>query len=151
MLVPFTQWVFDPRFGLHLCLGLSSLIIIGQYLKNIFELPRPPSPPVWTPGGAGNQLHDYGLPSTHALSSFLIAIYSFLYFYYDPYADDFCLFSPKNHFSWGIGLFLAILWFTFISFSRVYNGYHGPLDIFAALFLAAIYVFFPLLLDSSFF
>lgn len=49
----------DIELGRLITLLVSSGVIIGNYLKELFALPRPPSPPVW----AGKKEYDYVLIS----------------------------------------------------------------------------------------
>lgn len=51
-------------------------VVACNVLKDVFRLPRPPSPPVWTPLGAmvddTASLRDFAFPSTHAMNAVTI-------------------------------------------------------------------------------
>eukprot|EP01097_Dermamoeba_algensis_P004684 TRINITY_DN3022_c0_g1_i1.p1 TRINITY_DN3022_c0_g1~~TRINITY_DN3022_c0_g1_i1.p1 ORF type:complete len:405 (-),score=46.12 TRINITY_DN3022_c0_g1_i1:198-1412(-) len=115
LLLPGSSWLNSVRLSTHLSILLALSIGGGNFLKNYFHLPRP-GPPVWT----RTRLEDHGFPSTHTMSA--LAFSSYLFYFLCVEAA-----SPLVHPA--IGLMIAAFWFLNISFSRLYNGFHSPVDI----------------------
>jgi len=101
---------------LFFCVGL------GNWLKNVFLIPRPPSPRVWTPENV--QKTDHGFPSTHTISFIAAPMYFLLYHYVDKFYQ-----VPHYPLTLATSLLITILISGSIIFSRMYNGYHSPLDV----------------------
>jgi len=101
---------------LFFCVGL------GNWLKNIFLIPRPPCPRVWTP--ETQQKSDHGFPSTHTISFVAAPIYFLVYHYYDKFYR-----IPHYPLSFSTAALLTAWCSGSIIFSRMYNGYHSPLDV----------------------
>jgi len=113
-LLPFTSWILRPLLAVHQCLLLALAVGGGNILKNLFQIPRPSSPPVWTHVPPEK---DHGLPSTHTMTCISIPWY-FLVYYWD---------SITFPAWWAV---LALIWWSgIIMFSRIYNGHHTPMDI----------------------
>jgi len=91
---------------------------IGNILKNIFLIPRPPHPPVWVHAELEK---DHGLPSTHTMTAITIPWYFIIYHsYLEPSSQLPTFLSP-----------LILLWTLSVGARRIYNGHHTPLDVIA--------------------
>lgn len=79
--IPFWFWNIDGAVGRRVIMVWSSVMYIGQALKDIFRIPRPGSPVIrlqskWSA--------EYGMPSTHAMVAISIP-FSVLIFTQDRY------------------------------------------------------------------
>ncbi|KAL6069458.1 Sphingosine-1-phosphate phosphatase 1 [Balamuthia mandrillaris] len=102
---------------------------VGQALKDLLKLPRPPSPPVLKFSYQVNKYeNEYGLPSTHTMGSASLSFYLVAITYQD-WGFDYAL---------PIGLTLATLWTAMVSLSRLYMGAHFVEDIIAGLILSGV-------------
>jgi len=67
--LPILFWNFDDYLARHITILVTGGLAIGNTGKDIFELPRPASPPVWRPSNMATldstDLQDFGFPSTH--------------------------------------------------------------------------------------
>lgn len=127
--LPGASWLVAPQLSMHLTVLLALSVGVGNILKNIFLIPRPPHPPVWAHKGAAEK--DHGLPSTHTMTAITFPWYCLYYF-------DFL--EPTAHLS--IFLYvLAFIWSASIMISRVYNGHHTPMDVFAGAILAVAFLY----------
>eukprot|EP01098_Paradermamoeba_levis_P008673 TRINITY_DN3586_c0_g1_i1.p1 TRINITY_DN3586_c0_g1~~TRINITY_DN3586_c0_g1_i1.p1 ORF type:complete len:396 (+),score=80.81 TRINITY_DN3586_c0_g1_i1:132-1319(+) len=129
LFIPFSAWLFPMKFALHLSMLLALSVGGGNYLKNYFHLPRP-SPPVWI---QNDKVNDHGFPSTHTMSSFIFAVYSFYFFYLDPERAD-----SEHLLPLPLAFLLGCFWFFSVSFSRLYNGFHSPIDIAGGLVFSSL-------------
>jgi len=132
--LPALAWLTSPRVCLHMVTIASMNIILGNILKNIFLVPRPAVPPVWTP--AGKQHEDHGPPSTHTMNAIGIPLYSVLFAFFDTH-----LLAHKHSvvtLSLEVSVVLGLLWAISISSSRIYNGYHNVLDVVMGAILSTI-------------
>jgi membrane-associated phospholipid phosphatase len=160
--LPLTSWHLGNKEAAHMVvLMLFFGIGIGNCLKNIFLVPRPPHPRVWTPEGV--QKSDHGFPSTHTITFVSAPIYFMLYHYIDKiyripfYPITFttalvaisicslsvigsCIYNGYHSFQdvlggTGYGLLLAALFYTSIrhslDFLLTWNSYYAPLVAFA--------------------
>lgn len=118
LFLPFLFWCADRTLGRNVILLWCILYYFGQLAKDIFKLPRPPSPPV-----IALETHyeaEYGLPSTHSMAAISIPFYMLAV--YQPF---------QSYETFPVALIIAILWFLCMSFSRLYMGVHCTLDIVA--------------------
>jgi hypothetical protein len=73
LLLPTMIWQGAPKLGREITYMVCSSLILGNTMKDIAALPRPPSPPVWRPtAGAAldsTAFADFGFPSTHAMNA----------------------------------------------------------------------------------
>lgn len=65
MFFPFWFWNIDGFVGRRVCIFWCCFMYIGQALKDIIKIPRPPSPPVFRL--EKRYALEYGMPSTHAM------------------------------------------------------------------------------------
>lgn len=121
--LPLSAWVLGLREAAHfVVLMLFFCVGVGNWLKNIFLIPRPPHPRVWTPENV--QKTDHGFPSTHTISFVAAPLYFIIYQYYDKFyrVQQYPLSLP-------IATILIFVIAGSVIFSRLYNGYHSPLDV----------------------
>jgi membrane-associated phospholipid phosphatase len=73
IVLPLLFWAFDYELGFRLTLVVVGGLFFGNIIKDVFELPRPASPPVWRPHNQASLdstgLQDFGFPSTHAMNA----------------------------------------------------------------------------------
>jgi len=121
--LPFSTWTLGNKEAAHfVILMLFFCVGLGNWLKNIFLIPRPPHPRVWTP--ENKQKSDHGFPSTHTISFVGAPIYFMLYQYHDK------VYRVQSYpLSFGTAAFLTFILAASVIFSRLYNGYHSPLDV----------------------
>lgn len=99
--------------------------IASHLIKNYVQRLRPSHEPAlqslihFSEAGAGGQ---YGFISSHAANAFALTV--FLFFILD---------KKFNWLKW-----ILILWAVFVSYSRIYNGVHYPLDVLVAMLLGII-------------
>lgn len=116
LFLPLSAWVVSSQFAVHLTMLLAMSVGIGNILKNIFKIPRPPHPPVWVHTDTEK---DYGLPSTHTMTAITLPWYFVIYFnYLDPV-----------HVLPSSTLVVCVLWSLSVIISRLYNGHHSPMDV----------------------
>jgi len=121
--LPLSTWSLGNKEAAHfVILMLFFCVGLGNWLKNIFLIPRPPHPRVWTP--ENKQKSDHGFPSTHTISFVGAPIYFILYQYHDKF------YRVQNYpLSYGAAIFITFILAASVIFSRLYNGYHSPLDV----------------------
>eukprot|EP00163_Fabomonas_tropica_P026562 TRINITY_DN4929_c0_g3_i7.p2 TRINITY_DN4929_c0_g3~~TRINITY_DN4929_c0_g3_i7.p2 ORF type:complete len:179 (-),score=20.74 TRINITY_DN4929_c0_g3_i7:750-1286(-) len=113
-------WTVDSGLGQRLMILLPFCIYTANFVKNTYEIPRPPSPPVWF-GGMQDREDDYGFFSTHATTAWSLPLYIAYYFYQK---------SPdQSQFPLGATLAVVFAWALLLCFSRLYLGVHSPADI----------------------
>ena len=109
-------WLVDHQLGRLTALLMSLCGYITGVLKNIFCLPRPPSPPI----NPVVEAEDWAFPSHHSVMGVSLPWYIWLYVYvnyqWSPVASTV--------------LFLTIgTWSFSVMFGRMYLGVHSPIDI----------------------
>lgn len=118
LFLPFCVWVMgNHRLALHMAVLIPLCIGGGNYLKNIFQIPRPSG--VWVADGVQRQ--DHGFPSTHTITAIAAPLYFFVYHYVD-HAQAYAI-------SMTAGIVMTFMWSSSVIFSRLYNGFHSPQDV----------------------
>ncbi|XP_047248374.1 sphingosine-1-phosphate phosphatase 2 isoform X2 [Girardinichthys multiradiatus] len=102
------------------------VMYIGQVMKDLLKLPRPPSPPVVKLETRVDA--EYGLPSTHAMAATAI---SFTLLLSAPSRVQFCF---------QIGLLIAATTSSLVSLSRLYTGMHSVLDVVCGVLITAVLI-----------
>lgn len=122
LFLPLSAWVVSSQFAVHLTMLLAMSVGIGNILKNIFKIPRPPHPPVWVHTDTEK---DYGMPSTHTMTAITLPWYFVIFFnYLEPVHT-----LPSST------LVVCVLWSLSVIISRLYNGHHSPMDVVAGAIL----------------
>lgn len=107
LLFPFLYWCISKRWGTLAALGLSGSLYMGEYIKWLYKLPRPPSPPVvklWAENSPG-------FVSTHAAPS--VGVWGTL------------AWLVRRRWFTVLAVVIAFL----IGSSRLYLGVHYPADV----------------------
>jgi len=121
--LPITAWCIGAREAAHMVvLMLFFCVGLGNWLKNVFLIPRPPHPRVWTPENV--QKSDHGFPSTHTVSFVAAPIYFMMYHFVDKFYR-----VPYYPVTFTTALLVVSFCSLSVIFSRLYNGYHSPLDV----------------------
>mmetsp|Transcript_4109 Transcript_4109/g.8870 ORF Transcript_4109/g.8870 Transcript_4109/m.8870 type:complete len:494 (-) Transcript_4109:77-1558(-) len=149
--LPFLIWNVDNVLGRRLTLVVCVGLIAGNIAKDVFQLPRPQSPPVWRPAIQEHMdstgVADFGFPSTHAMNAVSNSVFVLLYNLFD--ADSLepeklrATILQTDHVIW---IVLTALYILSLSLSRLYVGVHTPTDIRGGLALGCTWVamYFPL-------
>lgn len=122
-LVPCFFWFGDQKLGRLFAILLTANVYLGNFIKETFMLPRPPSPPCWR----SKKEHDSGLPSTHSMIA--ISMSTYLIGYYSQLG----LLQVTTPI-----ILFTIFWVASIVISRMYLGVHSPADVTAGLTLGAL-------------
>ncbi len=133
LLLPTMIWQGAPKLARQLTYMVTSSLILGNTLKDLVALPRPPSPPVWrSASGAAldsTAFADYGWPSTHAMNAVtnpLLVIAAIRPWW-------------RKNFRRKVFIFCAsISWCVTISVGRLYLGAHSRSDVFGGHVLGAL-------------
>ena len=133
LILPLLFWNGLYDLARRLTFVVVTGLFVGNIIKDVFELPRPSSPPVWRPHNQeqldSTALQDFGFPSTHAMNSVSNSILVAWYFWdsHSPYHNALlCL---------GAGL-----WILLLSFSRLYLGAHTGTDVRGGLGLGVLVI-----------
>jgi len=122
--LPVLFWIADYQLGFRLTFVICTGLFVGNIVKDVFQLPRPASPPVWRPHHNldSTALQDFGFPSTHAMNAVTNSLVV-AWHYNRMHAPALML----------CGLYVGLL-----SFSRLYLGAHTGTDIRGGLGLGAL-------------
>lgn len=119
--LPILFWCGFPAFGKGLVHILAEGVFFTGFIKDMFSLPRPLSPPLNRITMSGSAALEYGFPSTHSANAVSVAVYAVL-----------CLRSGENSLSPTTALMLELLGYFYaasIIIGRLYCGMHGFLDV----------------------
>uniref|UniRef100_A0A7S2RAL0 Phosphatidic acid phosphatase type 2/haloperoxidase domain-containing protein n=1 Tax=Mucochytrium quahogii TaxID=96639 RepID=A0A7S2RAL0_9STRA len=140
LLLPFLIWNVDHILGRRVTLIVCIGLVLGNTMKDVFGLPRPPSPPVWRPAHQeaidSTNLQDFGFPSTHAMNAVSNSAFTFLYLTSTPSTFNVqdILSDRKN----ALMFAFVILYISSLCLSRLYLGAHTPTDLRGGLSLGVI-------------
>ncbi|KAG2377643.1 hypothetical protein C9374_009159 [Naegleria lovaniensis] len=128
--LPFIFWHIDQHLGIRIMIAWALSFGIGQYLKDLFELPRPQ---------LDSRLescyeNEFGFPSTHASGSTVLAISFFGYFlkYYS--------FENAPYLKY-VFIIAMVAWIVLCCMSRLYLGVHSLTDIYGGLLIGSFVLF----------
>jgi len=128
IVLPFLYWNVEWALGHHMLFVTCVGLFLGNFLKDVFQLPRPQG--VWRSSDAAatdsTSCQDFGFPSTHTMNSISNAGFMLLYVH-DPLNQ----FGVKERAVWPlcISAVLAVMWIVTISGGRLYLGVHSPPDL----------------------
>lgn len=129
VMLPIMFWFGFTGLGRGFVHVLASGVFFSGYLKDLFCLPRPLSPPLHRITMSDSAALEYGFPSTHSTNAVSIALYSLLTLHSVP---DISL-------TLKVGLYALATIYTFsIVFGRLYCGMHGFLDVIVGSVLGAL-------------
>ncbi|KAK7998590.1 hypothetical protein PG991_015069 [Apiospora marii] len=128
--LPIMFWCGFESFGKGLVRILACGVFFTGFIKDLFSLPRPLSPPLQRITMSGSAALEYGFPSTHSANAVSVAVYGLL-----------CLHSPDNMMQPNMKLGLEILSYFYaasIIFGRLYCGMHGFVDVVIGSIMGAV-------------
>lgn len=122
--LPLLFWNVDFCLAYRMTFLVVSGTFLANFLKDLFQLPRPQASQVWRPEHAQKldsaSLLDYGFPSSHATNALTNTFTLYLYY----------------HEKFALGPFTAcVAWIIIVCFSRLYLGAHTLTDIRGGLLL----------------
>lgn len=124
IILPLCFWTGDVYLGIEFTLCLLLGTFLGNFAKNIFALPRPPSPPVQL---LQHTMNDFGFPSVHTLNAVTVSAV-LLRYQWDRCWTCFSSDPLMSQLAFGVSVLLALFWMFSIPLSRMYVGVHSPLD-----------------------
>jgi len=120
---PSCAWLFEVHLARKNILMLSTMMYIGQALKDIIKQPRPESPPVIRL--ESTYVTEYGMPSTHSVLGVTVP-FSFILFLSQTYE------VPPYYYK------LAVVWSSLVATSRIYLGMHTAMQVIVGCFIPAV-------------
>ena len=122
LFLPMPVWFgyFEATRDLVYLLGYS--IYLSGFLKDLWCLPRPRSPPVERVSLSQYTTEEYGAPSSHSANATAVTLYFCVHLVY----------SNTLEFSLGVRATLvciALFYYATLVVGRLYCGMHGPLDV----------------------
>lgn len=125
--LPCLHWNLDPFLCRRLVNMWAVVMYVGQVMKDVLKLPRPPSPPVVKLETRVDA--EYGLPSTHAMAATSIAF-------------TLLLSAPSRvQFHFEVGLLIATTLASLVCLSRLYTGMHSVLDVVCGIVISALLMY----------
>uniref|UniRef100_A0A8C2D7I9 Sphingosine-1-phosphate phosphatase 2 n=1 Tax=Cyprinus carpio TaxID=7962 RepID=A0A8C2D7I9_CYPCA len=124
--LPCIHWNLDPFLCRRLVNMWAVVMYIGQVMKDILKLPRPPSPPVVKLETRVDA--EYGMPSTHAMAATAISFTLLLSA------------QERVKFPFELGLIVAVVLSALVCLSRLYTGMHSALDVICGVVISAIII-----------
>jgi len=124
VILPLCFWTGDVELGAEFTLCLLLGTFMGNFAKNLFALPRPPSPPVVL---LQHTMKDFGFPSVHTLNA--VTVSGVLLRYHWQQGWTYVSSDPVvAQWLFAGSVALALFWCFSIPLSRMYVGVHSPLD-----------------------
>ncbi|XP_070827207.1 sphingosine-1-phosphate phosphatase 2 [Chaetodon trifascialis] len=125
--LPCVHWSVDPFLCRRLVNMWAVVMYVGQVMKDVLKLPRPPSPPVVKLETRVDA--EYGLPSTHAMAATAISF-------------TLLLSAPSRiQFQFEVGLLIAATLSSLVCLSRLYTGMHSVLDVICGVLISGFLMF----------
>jgi hypothetical protein len=121
VVLPILFWCGHTSLGRGMVHILASGVFFTGFIKDMFSLPRPLSPPLHRITMSGSAALEYGFPSTHSANAVSVAVYAL----FTLHSPD-CTLPPTAKF-----LLEAIAYcYAFsIVLGRLYCGMHGFIDV----------------------
>ncbi|XP_043114677.1 sphingosine-1-phosphate phosphatase 2 [Puntigrus tetrazona] len=122
--LPCIHWNLDPFLCRRLVNVWAVVMYIGQAMKDVLKLPRPPSPPVVKLETRVDA--EYGMPSTHAMAATAISFTLLLSA------------QERVKFPFELGLIVAVVLSALVCLSRLYTGMHSALDVICGVVISVV-------------
>eukprot|EP01099_Mayorella_cantabrigiensis_P003715 TRINITY_DN2803_c1_g2_i1.p1 TRINITY_DN2803_c1_g2~~TRINITY_DN2803_c1_g2_i1.p1 ORF type:complete len:470 (-),score=109.69 TRINITY_DN2803_c1_g2_i1:70-1479(-) len=163
LVLPTIYWVFSPSVGRQFLCLWALCIFVGDWFKNVFCLPRPPSTLI---KGSQKALdnHGFGWPSLHSIHAIALPLFAIRGRYgYVINWESYFVTSENTTLSTVLDLsglelelelerelevvhkggilvcwFLALVWMNSVCLSRLYLGVHSPGDIQGGLIIGGV-------------
>lgn len=141
--LPLVLWRGELQLGRQLTVLMSTCLYAGNAMKDALCAPRPPSPPVRRTGDAKQAANakEYGLPSSHVLSSFCMIVYPLCF-----YAWETGELRGAALVGWAS---LATAAIALIAFARLHLGMHSLIDVQAGFLGGIVLLVYWLTLDQT--
>src|SRR3978361_1996674 len=108
---------------------LATGVFFTGFIKDMFSLPRPLSPPLQRITMSGSAALEYGFPSTHSTNAMSVVIYGlYLLRNAETLDERFVYWGQMSMYAYG----------TSIVFGRLYCGMHGFFDVVVGSLLGAL-------------
>ncbi|KAF6844128.1 sphingosine-1-phosphate phosphohydrolase, partial [Colletotrichum musicola] len=127
--LPMLFWCGYASFGKGVIHILAEGVFFTGFIKDLFSLPRPLSPPLHRITMSGSAAMEYGFPSTHSANAVSVALYGILVLR----SPDNTLAESTKTLLEGLSYFYAVS----IVFGRLYCGMHGFIDVIVGSVLGA--------------
>lgn len=125
--LPLLFWTGHTTLARAMVHMLAAGVFFTGFVKDLFSLPRPLSPPLQRITMSGSAALEYGFPSTHSANAVSVAVYAIM-----------TLADPSNTLAPNTKLGFEILAYTYaasIVIGRLYCGMHGFLDVIVGSFM----------------
>ncbi|CZR51854.1 related to sphingoid base-phosphate phosphatase [Phialocephala subalpina] len=130
VVLPILFWCGHTSLGRGMVHILASGVFFTGFLKDMFSLPRPLSPPLQRITMSGSAALEYGFPSTHSANAVSVAVYAL-----------FTIHSPDCQLQESTKLILEVVSYSYafsIVLGRLYCGMHGFLDVIVGSIMGAL-------------
>ena len=130
IVLPILFWCGYTNLGRGMVHVLASGVFFSGFLKDMWCLPRPLSPPIHRITMSYSAALEYGFPSTHSTNAVSVAVYAL-----------FLLTAPESIMQPDLKIILQVLsscYATSIILGRLYCGMHGFLDVIVGSALGAL-------------
>ncbi|KAF5869071.1 putative long-chain base protein 3 protein [Botrytis fragariae] len=130
VVLPILFWCGHTSLGRGMVHILATGVFITGFIKDMFSLPRPLSPPLHRITMSGSAALEYGFPSTHSANAVSVAVYAL-----------FTLHSPECQLLPSTKLALEIVSYSYafsIVLGRLYCGMHGFVDVIVGSVIGAL-------------
>ncbi|TAQ85693.1 Peroxidase [Chlorociboria aeruginascens] len=130
VVLPILFWCGHTSLGRGMVHILATGVFLTGFLKDMFSLPRPLSPPLHRITMSGSAALEYGFPSTHSANAVSVAVYAL-----------FTIHSPDCQLSANTKMLLEVVSYSYafsIILGRLYCGMHGFLDVIIGSILGAL-------------
>ncbi|QSZ36166.1 hypothetical protein DSL72_007291 [Monilinia vaccinii-corymbosi] len=130
IVLPILFWCGHTSLGRGMVHILATGVFLTGFIKDMFSLPRPLSPPLHRITMSGSAALEYGFPSTHSANAVSVAVYAL-----------FTLHSPECQLLPATKLALEIVSYSYafsIVLGRLYCGMHGFVDVIFGSILGAL-------------
>lgn len=140
--LPLLFWTGHTTLARAMVHMLAAGVFFTGFIKDLFSLPRPLSPPLQRITMSGSAALEYGFPSTHSANAVSVAAYALL-----------TLSDPSNTLSAKTKVGLEILSYTYatsIVIGRLYCGMHGFLDVIVGSFIGFLIAYAEITYGGAF-